>query len=436
MFRSLWFKLVGAFVGVVLITLVVVLVVIMVVTQREFGQFVTESSAAIEKILPRAVDESGAIVSEGGAFAQAGSETRPPGSDFILENVIIEKDVLTTTKDTADGFVTTQTVEQRLVVEQEIRQATEAEGAEFLANVQQAALIGVIIAAIVAILVGTWLFRQITRPLEELRSAAQTLADGDLSVRIPVSSPDEVGKLAVAFNDMAAEVERHEALRRQMVADVAHELRTPLSVMRGNIEAMMDGLLQPSQGELSEVHHEVLRLARMVEDLRTLSLADAGKLHLAMEPLDAGELVRTAVRRMTPLAKAQDVAIQAEAPDRPVPIRGDEDRLQQALMNLIDNGMRHAPAGGSVEVETGQANGKAFLAVTDDGPGIPADELPNLFDRFWRGDKSRSRGGGGSGLGLAIVHQIVTLHVGEVSVESPPAGGSRFIITLPSPDQT
>jgi signal transduction histidine kinase len=105
-------------------------------------------------------------------------------------------------------------------------------------------------------------------------------------------------------------------------------------------------------------------------------------------------------------------------------------------MNLIDNGMRHAPAGGSVEVETGQANGKAFLAVTDDGPGIPADELPNLFDRFWRGDKSRSRGGGGSGLGLAIVHQIVTLHVGEVSVESPPAGGSRFIITLPSPDQT
>jgi signal transduction histidine kinase len=436
MFRSLWFKLVGAFVGVVLITLVVVLVVIMVVTQREFGQFVTESSAAIEKILPRAVDESGAIVSEGGAFAQAGSETRPPGSDFILENVIIEKDVLTTTKDTADGFVTTQTVEQRLVVEQEIRQATEAEGAEFLANVQQAALIGVIIAAIVAILVGTWLFRQITRPLEELRSAAQTLADGDLSVRIPVSSPDEVGKLAVAFNDMAAEVERHEALRRQMVADVAHELRTPLSVMRGNIEAMMDGLLQPSQGELSEVHHEVLRLARMVEDLRTLSLADAGKLHLAMEPLDAGELVRTAVRRMTPLAKAQDVAIQAKAPDRPVPIRGDEDRLQQALMNLIDNGMRHAPAGGSVEVETGQANGKAFLAVTDDGPGIPADELPNLFDRFWRGDKSRSRGGGGSGLGLAIVHQIVTLHVGEVSVESPPAGGSRFIITLPSPDQT
>jgi signal transduction histidine kinase len=436
MFRSLWFKLVGAFVGVVLITLVVVLVVIMVVTQREFGQFVTESSAAIEKILPRAVDESGAIVSEGGAFAQAGSETRPPGSDFILENVIIEKDVLTTTKDTADGFVTTQTVEQRLVIEQEIRQATEAEGAEFLANVQQAALIGVIIAAIVAILVGTWLFRQITRPLEELRSAAQTLADGDLSVRIPVSSPDEVGKLAVAFNDMAAEVERHEALRRQMVADVAHELRTPLSVMRGNIEAMMDGLLQPSQGELSEVHHEVLRLARMVEDLRTLSLADAGKLHLAMEPLDAGELVRTAVRRMTPLAKAQDVAIQAKAPDRPVPIRGDEDRLQQALMNLIDNGMRHAPAGGSVEVETGQANGKAFLAVTDDGPGIPADELPNLFDRFWRGDKSRSRGGGGSGLGLAIVHQIVTLHVGEVSVESPPAGGSRFIITLPSPDQT
>ena len=153
---------------------------------------------------------------------------------------------------------------------------------------------------------------------------------------------DEVGKLSVAFNDMAAEIERHEALRRQMVADVAHELRTPLSVMRGNIEAMMDGLLQPSQDELSEVHDEVLRLTRMVEDLRLLSMADAGKLHLKLEPLDAGELVQTTVRRMTPLAEARDVAIQGQIPDRPVTVRGDEDKLLQALANaqLVGAGAR------------------------------------------------------------------------------------------------
>jgi two-component system sensor histidine kinase BaeS len=426
MFRSLWFKLVGAFVGVVLVTLVVVLAVIMIITQREFGQFVAESSEAIGQILPQAVGELPATVTDEGTFDL-------PGSEFVPGNVTIEKDVLTTTEDTASGSVTTQTVAQRLVVEREIRQATEAEGAEFLANVQQAALIGVIIAGIVAILVGTWLFRQITRPLGDLRSAAQTLADGDLSVRIPVSSADEVGKLSVAFNDMAAEIERHEALRRQMVADVAHELRTPLSVMRGNIEAMMDGLIRPSQDELSEVHDEVLRLGRMVEDLRTLSLADAGELDLVMELFDAGALAQTAVRRMAPLARERGVAIQGKVPDRTVTIRGDEDKLLQALINLIDNGLRHASAGGKVEVEAGRTDGMVFLAVADDGPGIPDEELTKLFDRFWRGDKSRSRGGGGSGLGLAIVQQIALSHGGEVSVESSPSGGSRFVISLPSP---
>lgn len=151
MFRSLWFKLVGAFVGVVLVTLVVVLAVIMVITQREFGQFVTESSEAIGRILPQGVNESSGIIAEGGTF----TDTLPQGSDFILEDVIIERDVLTTTEDTAVGSVTTETVERRLVIEQGIRQATEAEGVKFLANVQQAALIGVIIAGIVAILVGT-----------------------------------------------------------------------------------------------------------------------------------------------------------------------------------------------------------------------------------------------------------------------------------------
>ena len=172
----------------------------------------------------------------------------------------------------------------------------------------------------------------------------------------------------------------------------------------------------------------------MVEDLRTLSLADAGELQLTVETLDVGELVQTAVRRMAPLARERDVSIRRRIPDSAVTIQGDEDKLQQALTNLVDNGLRHAPAGGNVVVEAGHINGMAFLAVSDDGPGIPADELPNLFDRFWRGDKSRSRGGGGSGLGLAIVQQIVLLHGGEVVVESPPAGGSRFIISLPAPD--
>ena len=413
-------------------TLAVVLAVVVVITQREFGRFVTGSTEAIQQILPQAVQETDVIVADGGTFVPAGSGATTGESETILETVTIEEDILSAGEDASEEPASFEVVEQRVIVEREIRQATEQEGVRFLTNVQQAALIGVIIAGIAAIVVGTWLFRQITRPLGELRSAAQTLADGDLTVRSPVSSQDEVGKLAIAFNDMAAEIERNEGLRRQMVADVAHELRTPLSVMRGNIEAMMDGLVQPNKDELSEVHDEVLRLGRMVEDLRTLSMADSGELQLAMEPLDAAALMKTVARRMAPLGKDRDISIGVQIPDQTLIIQGDEDRLQQALMNLIDNALRHTTAGGSVEVEAGRIDDRIFLAVTDEGPGIPAEELPNLFERFWRGDKSRSRAGGGSGLGLSIVQQIVAIHGGEVGVESPPAGGSRFTILLPS----
>jgi signal transduction histidine kinase len=419
MFRSLWFKLVGAFVAVVIITLVIVLSIVLVITQREFDQFIIDSNEAIQQLLPVNVDESTTIVS-GDSESSSGN---------IVENITIDKEVVTSEDPTLGQTI--ETVEETVTIEQGIREATQSEGVEFLANVQQAALISIALAGLVAILVGTWLFRQITRPMEELRSAAQDLADGDLTVRIEASSQDEVGKVAEAFNHMASEIENQENLRKQMVADVAHELRTPLTVMQGNIEAMIDELVKPDRDELNALHDELMRLTRLVDDLRLLSLADAGNLELILAPVELRQLIETVTKQMTPLAKDQNVALHKKLPAEEVKIEADPDKLRQALVNLISNAIFHTPANKNVIIRLRPEPTLVRIEVQDEGPGIPEQDIPHVFDRFWRGDRSRSRSEGGSGLGLSIVQQIITMHGGEVSLESKPEEGSLFIVTLP-----
>ncbi len=284
---------------------------------------------------------------------------------------------------------------------------------------------------ILAVIVGTVLVRQITRPLTRLRQATQTLAQGDLTVRVPVKSRDEVGRVAESFNLMAADLEQQEQVRRQMVADVAHELRTPLTVMNSNLEAMLDGLLQPTSNELGELHDETQRLIRMIEDLRLLSLFDAGRLQIHKENVDVFDIIDMVISRMTPLAQAQGVKLPAPMRAVPLIINGDVDKLQQAIGNLVDNGLRHTPAGGKVLVTAVQEQKLVHISVTDTGRGIPPKELSHLFDRFWRGDKSRSRHSGGSGLGLSIVQQIVELHGGMITAVSPDGMGATFTISLP-----
>lgn len=402
MLRSLWFRLVGALVAVVVVTLLVVLVATTVIIRREYSQFLTASARSIENVLPDGVLEV--------------TVPRQAGSTRLLD------------------WQAPVVVEQRIDLGQ-ILSAADNAGLQFVESVQQSASIAIGIAGLVAVILGTWLFRHITRPMGELRLAAQKLAEGNLAVRIPVRKPDEVGRVAMAFNHMAGQIEQQEGLRQQMVADVAHELRTPLSVMQGNLEAMMDGLITPDETELAELHDEVLRLSRLVEDLRLLSLADAGELALEREKVDAGELVETVVRRLTPLAKSEGVALSGEIGPAPMIIPGDRGKLQQALVNLVDNGIRYTPPGGSVRVRAQRQNGTVYLVVTDQGPGIDPADLPYVFERFWRGSKSRSRDEGGSGLGLSIVKQIAALHGGQVSVALPPDGGSQFSLVLPA-DQT
>ena len=415
MFRSLWFKLVGAFAVVVLVTLVVISSAIINVTERELRQFTRARTDFAETLIPSI-------------------PTIPPIPEIPFE--IRERqpfEIVVDQGETTETIVVVPRIDIEPRVREIVLEAAEGgtTGQQFLTDVQRAARLAIIVAGFVSIVLGTILFRQITRPLENLRTAVQSFAQGDLSVRIPVKSKDEVGKVGAAFNQMAAELRRNERLRQQMVADVAHELRTPLSVMQSNLEAMMDGLLAPDPGELAELHDEVGRLTRMVEDLRLLSLADAGQLQLTITAVEVGKLVERIAGLMTPLADAHSVTLTGNIPLLPVVIEGDRDKLQQALTNLIDNGIRHAPAGGQVTMDVAHTKESAFISVADNGPGIPPADLANVFERFWRGDKSRSRHSGGSGLGLSIVKQIAELHGGSVQVVSPDSGGTQFTITLP-----
>ncbi len=278
---------------------------------------------------------------------------------------------------------------------------------------------------------GTVVFWQITRPLVQIRKASNAISQGDHSVRIKVRSGNELGRVATAFNEMAEEIEKQDQMRKQMVADVAHELRTPLTVMRSNIEAMLDGILEPSEEELGELHDEVGRLSRMIDDLRILSLADSGELPIVKQPVDIRQLLGTIVTRYTALAESNDITLVFDDSARPLIVFADADKLQQAIRNLLENALHYTPQGGRVRVTAVEDSGNAKLSIIDTGSGIQPAEIEKLFERFYRGDRSRNRNSGGSGLGLSIVQQIAELHGGSVNVVSPDGAGAIFTIKLP-----
>jgi signal transduction histidine kinase len=421
MIRSLWVKLVGAFVIVNLISLAIILSLVNRATEQEFGQYTDARRNLVESFVSTRVPliRRNALPS---ILGERDIELAPPDiSDRQLQgalDAVIEGD-------------------PRLSIDSDLGvlviniPADPIRDNQFLLDTRRAATLAIIIAGTVSILLGTVLFRQITRPLHRLRSAVNQYAQGDLSVRTPVKSSDEVGRLAAAFNQMAQELEMQEELRQRMVADVAHELRTPLSVMRGNIEAMMDGLLIPSNEELAYLHDEVHRLTRLINDLRLLSQADAGQLRLNTSSIELNVLINRIVALMKPIAAEGSVDIRTWSGKAALKVRGDEDRLQQALINLIENAIQNSPPGASIEVSGVISESRVIISVTDYGTRISDEDMPHLFDRFWRGDKSRSRNGRGSGLGLSIVKQIVALHGGTVLVETTESGGNCFSINMP-----
>jgi two-component system sensor histidine kinase BaeS len=283
-----------------------------------------------------------------------------------------------------------------------------------------------IVTALVTVLAG----RRLVRPIRALTRAAQRMEAGDRSARVTISGRDEVGRLASAFNAMAEAVEANERQRRAMVSDVAHELRAPLTNIRGYLEAAAEGVVPLEPALVDSLLEESTALGRLVDDLQDLALADAGRLHLHPEHVDAADVVRAVAAAQRRRAAAANVTLAVDA-NGPVPVLADPGRLRQALGNLVANAIRYTRPGGRVTVSAAASDAAAILTVRDTGIGIPAGHLPHVFDRFYRADPSRSRNTGGSGLGLAITKQLVDAHGGVIQVLSEPGQGSIFTVRLP-----
>jgi two-component system, OmpR family, sensor histidine kinase BaeS len=304
-----------------------------------------------------------------------------------------------------------------------------------LTRLNRAALIAGGIAGGIALALALLLSDRLIQPVGELTRAAKRLSRGDLAQRVPVKGDDELAELGQAFNHMAGSLQQAEENRREMTADIAHELRTPLSVQRAHLEALQDGIYAPTPENLQPVLEQNLLLTRLVEDLRTLALADAGQLQLERTPTDLIDLVKRIVDRFTPQAAARGAALLLEiAPnlqETPLILNIDPMRLEQILGNLLSNAQRYTPEGETILVQAARSAGSVLVSVRDHGPGIPPETLVHIFERFYRADRSRSRAEGGSGLGLAIASQLAEAHGGSLTAANAPEGGAVFTLELP-----
>ncbi|WP_327707800.1 ATP-binding protein [Streptomyces sp. NBC_00464] len=278
---------------------------------------------------------------------------------------------------------------------------------------------------------------RLVRPLRALTGAAQRMRDGEDTVPVLVTADNEIGRLAATFNDMSAHRARLEAQRKAMVSDVAHELRTPLSNIRGWLEAAQDGVADPDPAFIASLHEEAVQLQHIIDDLQDLAQADAGALRLHAEPVRIEELLGQVAAAHQARAETAGVTLTVppSPPDRPVPaLTADPVRLRQAIGNLVSNAVRHTPSGGTVTLRAygSEPEDAVLVDVTDTGTGIPAADLAHVFDRFWRAEKSRSRRTGGSGLGLAIVRKLAEAHGGTATAVSVPGEGSVFTLRLPA----
>jgi two-component system sensor histidine kinase BaeS len=291
----------------------------------------------------------------------------------------------------------------------------------------------------VALVLSSIVSTRIVRPVRELAGAAQRIAHGAHAARVPARGTDELAELAGAFNEMAASLEHAEQIRNQLLADVAHELRTPLATVESYVEALADGVLAADDENWGVIRAETSRLNRLVDDLQKVSRAQAHQLDLHLSPVPAGTLVSDAVKAAEPVYAAKGVGLEAQIEPRMTAIEADNERIAEVLANLLTNALRHTPTGGRVKVSTRQRDDRLEIAVTDNGEGIAPEHVDRVFERFYRVDPARSRASGGTGIGLAIVRAIIEAHGGIVTATSPGTGsGTAVTLLLPihHPDGT
>lgn len=282
----------------------------------------------------------------------------------------------------------------------------------------------------VGLVVSYFLSGNITRPLRQLSQAAEKIRQGDLKQEVPVDTQDEVGQLAEVFNQMSAELAANESNRQELLANIAHELKTPLAVLQGHLESMLDGVEEPAPDKLFSMQEEVMRLTRLVGDLRDLSLAQVHRLELHLQPVDLDEKVERAADMLEPLLEEKKLRFVKElAPGLPVR-QLDPDRLNQILYNLITNAIRYTHPGTPILLKTEPAGDRVRLTIADEGPGIAPEDLPHVFEQFYRGDKSRNRASGGSGIGLSLAKSFVEAQGGTITARNRNQGGAEFVVEV------
>lgn len=303
---------------------------------------------------------------------------------------------------------------------------------QFIESMNVSIIVSAIISVFIAVIFGLFMSNKITKPLEKLMIGIRHLSKGDTSYRVEVDTKDEFNQLAIAFNDMSLQIKQNEDVRRTLVADVAHELRTPLSILSGRLESIQEGAIEPTQEVIVQLNDEVYRLTRLVSDLQQLSLAEAGKLQLNKVDVNINEMVRKVIYHFSWLAEEKNIEIKFYT-NIDFEISIDPDRITQVIINILGNSLRHTPENGTIEIDLlkSQSNNEVIIKIKDSGTGIDKEHLPYIFDRFYRTDTSRSRDQGGTGLGLSIAKGFVEAHRGNIVVESENGKGTAFIITIP-----
>ncbi len=474
--RSLWMRLMGAFILVVFLYGLVDTFLVHQATQEQFKLYTSQTGLAWAQSLAPSLEQyyaangswqdvesvfrsppTGGQSSMMGGMMSGGMHTEMMSTENVwdmmgFQLVLADADGWVQA-DTSDTLIGTQLPEADLSAGVPLMVAGSQTGTllaldmilipdsvsnNFVRTLTTATWKSSLLAAFFAFIIGSLLFRQIISPIRSVTEAARKIAAGDLNERVPEYSRDEVGQMAQTFNQMADALEHDRLLRRNMTADISHELRTPLSIIQGNLEAMIDGVLPASAQEIASLHDETVLLSRLVEDLHLLSIAEAGQLRLEQVDTDILSLLEQTLANMRPAAEALNITLETSLPTSCPALKLDHIRTNQVFQNLISNALRYTPSGGAVTVHVEYDPQTVFVDISDTGIGIVADDLPHIFDRFFRGDKSRNRSSGGSGIGLAIVRQLMQAQGGQVDVKSPlhlrdngTGYGSCFRLTFP-----
>jgi len=445
--RSITFKMVLAFLGIALVSIVLIVLLIRWNTNTEFSRFVIDRhvedlvgtleeyyrangswagvrEAAIDSEIKQAPGNGPprevffTLADKNGTVISAGPGYRP--GEQISQSMLDRGIPINVDGEQVGTLVMAPTPFERNPREE-----------EFIQRTTMMMVYSALGASIVALLLGIFLSRTLTSPLRELTNATHAVAEGNLGLQVPVRSKDEMGELAKSFNKMSTDLARSTETRKQITADIAHELRTPLSLIIGHAEAVHDDVLPPSKENFEIVREEALRLEQLVDDLRILSLADAGELSINLQSVSSQKLLNDLQATYQHIATQKNVEISVDAPPEIPMLHIDPGRMTQVLTNILDNALHHTPEGGQINLSAKHVGDNVELSIQDSGPGIQGKDVDRIFERFYRAEKSRTRDdGGGSGLGLAIAKSIVQAHGGQIRAESAPGQGLNITITL------